>query len=226
MFQLIAEIFKKESLLEQAYQTTIEMLKADAKMFNVTYNALSNRNSEEALKDMDIYATDQKINKYQREVRRKVLVYLATSTSKDIVFGLMLISIIIDVERIGDYAKNIMDLARAHPDPLKYYNFKEALEDIESKIEERFNTLIHAFEVSDDEMAYSLMSTHKEINVTCDETIQSIIQNTYPDIPTGDAASIALYSRYLKRTNAHITNIASSIVNTFENIGFSNTEKN
>jgi phosphate uptake regulator len=48
-------------------------------------------------------------------VRRKVLRYLAIAGTVDLVPGLVLTGIVIDIERIGDYTKNIAELATTYP---------------------------------------------------------------------------------------------------------------
>ncbi len=45
------------------------------------------------------------------------------------------------------------------------------------------------------------------------------------NLTTADAVCLALYARYLKRINAHLTNIASAIVNPFPRIGFREKKK-
>ena len=55
---------------------------------------------------------------FERDVRRKVMTHLSLGNTSDLTAGLVLISIVIDIERIGDYSKNIHDLATVHPDKL------------------------------------------------------------------------------------------------------------
>ena len=59
----------------------------------------------------DIYQRDQQLNKYERSVRRKIVTHMSVSTKPDINMGLVLTAIVIDIERIGDYAKNLFDLS-------------------------------------------------------------------------------------------------------------------
>jgi len=61
----------------------------------------------------DIRNQDIAVNKYEREVRRKVFNHLCVSGVEDLNSGLILISIIIDIERIGDYTKNMVELAES-----------------------------------------------------------------------------------------------------------------
>ena len=109
MFKQIFEMFKSDSLYEQALSECHEMLEIDREMFNESINAL--RTSDSAEIPIDIYAMDKKINSFERDVRRKVMTHLAVSGSQDLGSGLILTSVVIDIARIGAYTKNIYDLA-------------------------------------------------------------------------------------------------------------------
>ena len=47
-----------------------------------------------------------------------------------------------------------------------------------------------------------------------------IVRRAIPDLVCNEAVSTALYVRFLKRISAHLMNIASSVVNPFDRIGF------
>jgi phosphate uptake regulator len=50
--------------------------------------------------------------------------------------------------------------------------------------------------------------------------VSDMITNEDKNISHSAAVSLAMYARYLKRINAHLTNIASAVVNPFPRIGF------
>ena len=218
MFKALIEVFRKEDLLQQAYNSCIEMLKVDYEMFDAAYKSL--RFSDIGELADDIYAKDAKINEFERDVRRKVLAHLSTTQTKDIVFGLIMVSIVIDIERIGDYTKNIVELAKNHPQKLQSPQFHDQLTDLENSVINRFQIVIEAFKNIDVEAARSLMLQHRANTKLCDSLVKSLIQEKHPGLACTDAVAIALYIRYLKRVSAHITNIASGIVNPFDRIGF------
>ncbi|NQS98333.1 MAG: hypothetical protein HQ591_07760 [candidate division Zixibacteria bacterium] len=218
MFRTLIEVFRREDLLQQAYSTSIEMLKVDNEMFDAAYKSL--RQSDSAEIGTDVHTKDVQINEFERDIRRKVLAHLSTTQSRDIVFGLILISIVIDIERIGDYTKNIVELAQNHPHRLEVGEFEADLSEIETSVGQRFTTIINAFENSDVEAARGLMDQHRQITQVCDSIVKSLIQEEHPELSRIDTVAIALYSRYLKRVSSHITNIASGIVNPFDGIGF------
>ena len=81
MFKQIFELFKTDSLYEQALTECHEMLEIVREMFNESVNSL--RHSDNAEIPIDIYAMDKKINEFERDVRRKVMTHLVVSGQQD-----------------------------------------------------------------------------------------------------------------------------------------------
>ena len=94
MFKQIFELFKSDSLYEQALTECHEMLEIDREMFNESTKSL--RESDTAEIPIDIYAMDKKINEFERDVRRKIMTHLVVSGRKDLGSGLILVSVVID----------------------------------------------------------------------------------------------------------------------------------
>ncbi|MCP4706630.1 MAG: hypothetical protein GY865_18680 [candidate division Zixibacteria bacterium] len=218
MYKKFIELFGKENLLDQALETTITMLESDLEMFRASKESL--RDHDNAELPFDIYEKDKQINKYEREVRRNVLTHLTISGVHNIVPGLALVSIVIDVERIGDFSKNITELAKAHPTRLDAGTYENDLAEIEKLLFVRFDQIIKVLAGPNIDLAKQMMMEHRDISSQCDKMMGDIIRgkNTPPN--PSDAVVLALYFRYLKRVASHLTNIASSIVNPFPRIGF------
>lgn len=219
MFRFLRGIFQTDNLLEQCFDATAEMLHEDFVMFEESVRSL--RHSDSAELKFDIFAADKKINKYEREVRRKVLAHLAVARPVDVAPGLVLISIVNDVERIGDYTKNITELAQAHPKRLHGLTYEEKLVEVERKIMDKFTQVTRAYEKSDEELAARLMLEHRDISRWCDSVVNELIKTSGDEnIHVGHAVVLALYVRFLKRISAHLTNVVSSVVNPFPRIGY------
>ncbi len=219
MFKQIFELFKSDSLYEQALQECHEMLEIDRQMFNESINTL--RNSDTADIPIDIYAMDRKINRFERDVRRKVMTHLAVGGKDDLGSGLILVSVVIDIERIGDYTKNIYDLAVQHPKKLSGGEYEEELSNIESATKEFLNNAIDAFKTQDIDKARQLMLNYKtDIASVSTEIVDGIVSGKNQSFSSEEAGSLCLYARYLKRIAAHSRNLVSSIVNPFERIGY------
>jgi phosphate uptake regulator len=219
MFKQIFEIFKSDSLYEQALKECHEMLDIDLTMFKASIQSL--RKSDTAELDIDIYAMDKKINEFERDVRRKIMTHLAVGGKEDIGSGLVLVSVVIDIERIGDYTKNIYDLAVNHPKMLDGNALEDRLSNVETASLDLFESSIDAFKNQDIDKARGLMTLYKEtISAQCDSITTDIISGKLSDIDVGKGTAVAMYARYLKRIAAHSRNLISSIVNPFERIGY------
>ena len=219
MFKQIFEIFKSDSLYEQALSECHEMLDIDLTMFKESIKSL--RESDSADINIDIFAMDKKINEFERDVRRKVMTHLAIGGKEDIGSGLILVSVVIDIERIGDYTKNIYDLAVNHPKKLNGASLEDRIAEIEKTVLGLFEESINAFKNQDIEKARLLMSQYKKnISTQADEITNEIVMGKISDLDVGSASAVGLYSRYLKRIAAHSRNIISSVVNPFERIGY------
>ena len=219
MFKQIFNMFKADSLYEQALGECHEMLDIDLTMFKASIKSL--RKSDSADINIDIFSMDKKINAFERDVRRKVMTHLAIGGKEDISSGLVLVSVVIDIERIGDYTKNIYDLAVNHSKKLNGGSVEDRLAEIEKISFKLFEDTIDAFKNQDIEKARGLMGSYKEnISIQSDAITNDIIAGKISDLDTGSASSVGLYARYLKRIAAHSRNLISSIVNPFEKIGY------
>lgn len=218
MFKKLLSIFRKDSLMDQAYRRSYLMLELTHEMFLKARKSLRYREDSEI--DVDIYDRDAEINKFEHEVRRDVFNHLAVRGSERLPSGLVLASIIIDIERIGDYTKNMVELALNHPGKLHGGMYEKDLQRIETAVEDNLVKTRNCFESSDVASALVLLDEYKWVNPICDKILKGLIKEEDKNIPPGDAVSLGLYFRWLKRINSHLRNITTSIVNPFDRIGF------
>jgi phosphate uptake regulator len=217
-FKELIELWRTDNLLDQALNDSYKMLEGTREMFNESVRSL--RQSDSGEMTLNVYERDQQVNVYERKVRRNVLKHLAITGGVNIIPGLILTSIVIDVERIGDYTKNIMDLAVAHPKRLTCGNAEDMIGKIEQSVSSLFDMVIPAFKNTDEEQSRKLIQDNWWILKECDNILENLIKAEDPTLNQSDAVSTGIYSRYLKRTAAHLINVASSVVNPFEGIGF------
>jgi phosphate uptake regulator len=196
------------------------MLHLSHEMFNDAVDALRSGEKNKVLKSIKL--RDEKINNYHREIRKKVVTYY--SVSKDVTnidSGLVLINIVVDIERIGDYSKNILDLAKHYPKKFVSEKFSDDLRTIEKAVIERFSTTVGAVEDMDEKIANDLLSTYRDdLGKISDDLVASSISGKVEIGKENKTASVALYARYLKRIGAHLKNITTAIINPFESIGY------
>jgi len=218
MYRELLAIFRKNILLDKAYKRSYEMLEITCLMFKEIKQRL--REDEKHQFSFDIMDQDIAVNKYEREVRRHVFNHLCVSGMEDLNSGLVLTSIIIDIERIGDYTKNMVELAMAQSTALKNSKFEKDIKKIESAIENSFVRVRNIFEKGTIDEAKSLLQDYQWINKSCDDHINYFLTKDEKLFSSGEAVAYTLYFRYLKRINSHLRNIATSVVNPFHRIGF------
>jgi len=219
MWKELFSIFRSDDLLAQAWSDSYTMLEVGQEMTREAMYVLRHDDRDEV--DPAIRAKDKMVNRFEREVRRKVMTHCAVQGSGDLASGLVLVSIVIDIERIGDYSKNIMDLAVVHPGKLSIPEFDEELQSIEDAIAVRFADTIEVLRSHDEERARELLDTYKkEITRSCDTMVDDIVSGRISSLTPPDAAAAALYARYLKRIGAHLKNVTTCVVNPVEWIGY------
>lgn len=218
MFDKFKELFSSENLLDSAFRTTLTMMEFDQKMYDAARHTLRESDTDEL--PFDVRKTDRKINKFERQVRRQVMTHLTIAGTQNLAPGMALISIVIDVERIGDYTKNIVDLATMHKKRLHGGKYEAILKEIEKTNEDAFDKVIQVLKTQDKALAREVMQVEEETGKKVEAIISGVLAGKDKELDTASAVTLSMYARFLKRINAHLTNIASSIVNPFPRIGF------
>jgi len=223
MIKEIISVFRSDSLLDRAYNRSFEMLDLTHEMFLEAKNVLRHTDTNQI--DIDINDQDIHVNKFQREVRKDVFNHLLLAGTESLSSDLVLVSIVIDLERIGDLTKNIVEIAQGHPEKLSSALFDEDVKKIEDAVGENFNKTIEAFKNSDEELGRFIVKEYKWVSKLSDEILMKLMKNEDKKIKPGSAVALALYIRQLKRINSHLINIATSVVNPFHRIGFKPKKK-
>ena len=117
LFADLLNVWRKADLLSQAWEESLQMLDLSHKMFNKAVKKSKKQESLTVLKELK--NRDKEINSYQRDVRRKIVTHFSLEqVTHDVTSLMVLVNMVVDIERIGDYSKNILDLAINYPDTL------------------------------------------------------------------------------------------------------------
>jgi len=222
MFRQLFNIWKKQDATTAILEKYLATLETDFKMYKEAVRCL--RRCDDTEMRIDIYKTDKIVNKSERQIRRDILTHLVMFDKAEIPGGLTIASIVIDIERIGDYTKNIADLANLHIKKLNAGIYDDVLSNIENRIEEFFEITLKAFPESDPVLARKVVEGYRKVSKDCTITTNALIQGK-GEFSVSDAVTLVLYLRFLKRTGAHLFNICTSIVNPFHRIGYSEKKK-
>jgi len=213
--QLIA-IWKGEPFMKKVIETFGEMLSDSEYAFTCAWEVIIGKAITDQLK-RECYEKDMAINSYEREIRRILLEHLSLHPKHDVSGCLAMMSMVKDAERIGDYSKNIFEVGIMLEGRGKDMKYLERLSSTQRKIADHFPQLKKAFLESDDNLAKQLLNEYAPIKSECNSILHDVFSE---QLPTREAVSTALLSRYLKRINSHMSNIASGIVYPLDQIDF------
>lgn len=220
IFREIVNLWKSEDLLSQAWDESYKMMMLSNEIFTQAIKYLREGENKDIIKA--IKKRDIEINIFQRDVRRKVVTHYAISQDiDDLPNGLVLLNMVVDVERVGDYTKNILDLALNHPNIIKSEEFSEDLYHVEQEVISRFSKTLEAIHTQDADVAQKLLANYKTTLTSISDTIVNGCISG--EISLGDESktvALALYARYLKRIGAHLKNITTVLVNPFDAVGY------
>ena len=156
IFTEIISVWRKEDLLSEAWEKSLEMLDLSHNMFVKAVKKSKKQESLSVLKQLK--NRDKEINKYQREVRRKIITHFSLQNNiNDISSIMVLMNMVVDIERIGDYSKNILDLAIYFPERLNTKILHPELHEIEQVVKSRFDKTVDAIKTEDVELASKLI---------------------------------------------------------------------
>lgn len=214
MFKTLLKILKKRNLMIQALDLTEEALSKSRRVTEAALGALLDQKDP----GFNLYLLDQEINQAAVDVRRMVFEHLVVDDDADVTPGLILASIIIDIERIGDYGKNLFEQSERYGKPFPSEGHAGKVRELSGDVVSMFESVSGALLEGSDAQARSIMDKHREVGKRCEAQIDEIMASD--DLSIRDAVTLALTCRFLKRISAHISNLASSVVNPFDRIGF------
>lgn len=215
MYKHIIAMWRREGLMKKALECTEQMFILASKNFDIA--------TEELIQNLDIkrakiYSTDQKINEYEQDVRRKVFEHLTINPKQDLNASLILITVVKDLERIGDFVKNIIELSHHYPKKLPNNDYTKELIDIRNRMSLILKDSLKVFKQGDMEKAREYYSFYREVT----EKVDSMIIHLFEDdsLKVREAIVFTLFARYLKRVSAHLGNILTTVINPFHLVGY------
>lgn len=216
MLKQFLQMLGTKSPLKTMLSEFTQMLEKTEWMYDIAIQVLMHKRQPEEVRQT-IYAKDKEVNEHQRSIRRKIVRHLTLQPGVDVPACLVLMSVVKDAERIGDFCKNILDLATMFDVTFDRGRYKTPLIELSEQVENLFSKTRKAFERSDEEMARSVMTGGIRINKQCEMLLKQLMVD---NLPTKKAVGYTLMSRYFKRMSSHLTNIATSVVSSVDNLDY------
>lgn len=209
-------LFTSGGGLDDVEQQLIEMLRLDRHSFELANQALLAGGDPHELR-RQVSDTDHQVNELVQQVRRQLIVHAAVrEASADIPTMFTYMSVIKDIERVGDYAKNILDIAVARADRVDAADFDDLAPHRDS-VERLLEQVMAVFADRDTEAANRLLERTAPELVEFDHRVDELIVSEQPGY---QAVPRALYHRHLKRIAAHLMNVLTSLTAPVDQLDF------
>ena len=212
----IASMVSGSPLIRRVIDIFLAMINSDEYLYNEAWRVISTVPNIDKIPQY-FYDKDIEVNNQEKEIRRLLFEHLSIRPRNDISGSLVLMSLVKDAERIGDYSKNIFEAGILYSGTIKDIAFYNKLVPIQKRIADNFPVLTKAFKNSEEKLALEILRNYVPIKRDCDTILTSLFKQ---EVSTNEAVVTAMLSRYFKRINSHISNIASGIVYPLNEIDF------
>jgi len=204
---MVMSFFRSDEGGISQIESQVQRMIADARhTFDLAMNAVTG-GAVETVAD-EVRRIDRQINVTEIEIRRELLVHISVHGAADAGEMLVFMNMIKDLERIGDYNKNIFDLA------LEGVSFSgdEDLEKIlgfRDELSSRIALMGEILDTRDEDRARAYIERGDHLRREFDGLVNELVHATAPALV---AVPRALLYRFLKRVAAHCANVVTAVV--------------
>jgi len=213
---MVMSFFRKsESGLEHVSHQTITMLGDARHSFDLASTAVLGGADPDAVAG-DIEATDERINEAEQKLRSELVVHVAVRGSDDIGLVLGYTLLLKKIERIGDQAKNILELATEGVS-------LAGADDIGEFVKRRQQISLMYVEAADllasqdADAAKEFLERSLQLNDECGAKVREYMQS---DEPGSWAVPRAILYRYWKRIVANLAGIVTSAIEPLQTMDY------
>ncbi|MHC4662568.1 MAG: PhoU domain-containing protein [Planctomycetota bacterium] len=210
-FKKLFEIWTGQSLYNDMLNEFIGMLDKCTTMFGYMHDFFSGEKEPMDYKD-EIFRSDKEINEMTRTIRKQVIEHLTVNPGEDLAACLILMSVVKDAERIGDFCKNMWEAIYLYGKPILENADPERfkiIDELTDTLNSVFGATRNSFMNSNSELADSALKCTIEIAARTDKLIEDLFCS---ELPTKQVVLFTLFSRYMKRIASHLGNIASTVI--------------
>ena len=215
MWTELLSIFRPGNPLNSISKDFKEMLAIDLKMATIVQPHIFDQ-SLTMEQQAKVYTLDVKVNKLERKIRKQIITH-ASLTGADIGYCFMMMSIVKDAERIGDYMKNITEVKALGGGGVPEGPIRTELEELVSNAMLLVTEAPILVENEDTERAQELVEIGRDSGTRCDRLLVELAKTKFGASKT---TSMVLLTRFYKRLGAHALNIISSVLMPVHKVDF------
>jgi phosphate uptake regulator len=200
-----------DSGLDQIETDVTSMLVDGRHSFEVAMQSLGTDGDIESLGE-EVRSTDHRINRAEEDVRRALVVHSAVHKGLDVSLELSFLLIVKKLERVGDQAKNLYDLAA---EGVRFHHADDYAQIVayRDQIAAMFTEADEILRSQDAGRAHEFGRAANELMDTFDRGVNQFIHS---DAPASHAVPRALLYRYLKRIVANLAGSVQTVVQSID----------
>ena len=195
----------------------LDMLDMDRQTFDLASIRLLSGQDVDGVRS-DVISSDDQVNQLVQQVRRELVVHAsAHGALSEIPVLLLYMSLVKDLERIGDHAKNLLDVALAGGDLSGDADDRDDLDAYREQVSQLIGDVRGIFASQDGDEATRVLTHWGLISRELDTLVDALVTT---EAPARHAVPRALYYLYLKRIVAHLMNVLTALVMPLDKVDF------
>jgi phosphate uptake regulator len=218
----LLSMLRGEEPLQDLGQRFLEMMALCEEMYRKVNVAFWAGQLTEELRT-ETYRRDVQLNKLERAIRKDIVQHLALATDgQDAPYCVVLLNVVKDAERIGDYTKNIAEIPVISTISIPEGPLRTELREIGVGAESLLHPVARTFHEGDRREAEQLIRRGRELGQRADGLLPRV---AHAGLGSEATTTIVLMTRFYKRITGHTVNILSSVVMPVHKIDFFDEEE-
>ncbi len=213
-------LVNKGNDIDRCRADALEMIHTAKEMYLVVQRALHEQ--EDPNIRARVKGMDRAVNHFQSDVQQRVYRHLALSRDRNLLSALQLHDIVNEIERVGDYSKNIAELAEMVPSQVDWGEQEAGMTEARGKVLEMFDLCSATVDSGDRDAARKCELLYKEVGNYCNDTLEVLVGHDQGDelMVERRVLSLVLMLRYTKRVAAHLKNAVVTVTNPYHRLGY------
>lgn len=194
--------------LDDIHQRLRDMLDSNRHTLSLAINGLLGTTDPTTLHDR-VRRSDDRVDHLARQVRRELVVHASVRGARtNLPAMLAAMSVVKDIQRIGDHATELARLARLHGPFTPGQPRHAQLAAYRNRLDTHLDNTRDTLRTHDPTMAAELITQTINLTDEIDLAIDLLLITEHAD---SDATATALIHHHLSRTAAHLTNVLTAV---------------
>jgi len=211
MIRELFRVLRSHSALDDVLKYFAEMLDTAKSMLSEA-SRIPFEGVDPAEFKQQFYEKDRHINRLEQRVRRRIMTHLTVTKCSDLSISLVMMSLVKDAERIGDYSKNLFEVFEK-AGKLEEGPYYQLVLEARDYVSTAIDSAKAAFLKGDKDAARETIRSNFKLEKRFDQMVWELMS---PDVlckaGCKQPVAYALLFRFYKRVLRHLSNILTAVV--------------